>query len=57
MSTSESGSKRVDLYGASYRNFAHDLYGEIRREAFGDCGIDGAREQAPAEKHQGETER
>jgi 2-polyprenyl-3-methyl-5-hydroxy-6-metoxy-1,4-benzoquinol methylase len=36
MSTSESGSKRVDLYGASYRNFAHDLYGEIRREAFGD---------------------
>lgn len=36
MSTSGSGSKRVDLYGASYRNFAHDLYGEIRREAFGE---------------------
>jgi SAM-dependent methyltransferase len=35
MTPSESG-KRVDLYGASYRNFAHDLYAEIRREAFGD---------------------
>lgn len=28
--------KRVDLYGASYRNFASDLYGDIRREAFGE---------------------
>ncbi|WP_119389263.1 class I SAM-dependent methyltransferase [Taklimakanibacter lacteus] len=28
--------KRVDLYGASYRNFATDLYGDIRREAFGE---------------------
>jgi SAM-dependent methyltransferase len=36
MSTSSSSGKRVDLYGASYRNFAHDLYGEIRREAFGE---------------------
>jgi 2-polyprenyl-3-methyl-5-hydroxy-6-metoxy-1,4-benzoquinol methylase len=35
MTPSESG-KRVDLYGASYRNFAHDLYAEIRREAFGE---------------------
>ena len=35
MMSSESG-KRVDLYGASYRNFAHDLYAEIRREAFGE---------------------
>jgi SAM-dependent methyltransferase len=26
----------VDLYGASYRNFASALYREIRREAFGD---------------------
>lgn len=36
MSTSSSGGKRVDLYGASYRNFAHDLYADIRREAFGE---------------------
>lgn len=36
MTTSGSSGKRVDLYGASYRNFAHDLYAEIRREAFGD---------------------
>jgi 2-polyprenyl-3-methyl-5-hydroxy-6-metoxy-1,4-benzoquinol methylase len=35
MGTSGSG-RRVDLYGASYRNFADDLYAEIRREAFGD---------------------
>ena len=35
MKPSESG-KRVDLYGASYRNFASDLYAEIRREAFGE---------------------
>jgi SAM-dependent methyltransferase len=28
--------KRVDLYGASYRNFATDLYADIRREAFGE---------------------
>jgi 2-polyprenyl-3-methyl-5-hydroxy-6-metoxy-1,4-benzoquinol methylase len=35
MTASESG-KRVDLYGASYRNFAHDLYAEIRRAAFGE---------------------
>ncbi|MGE3872204.1 MAG: class I SAM-dependent methyltransferase [Parvibaculaceae bacterium] len=35
MTPSESG-KRVDLYGASYRNFAHDLYAEIRRAAFGE---------------------
>ncbi|MGE0005265.1 MAG: class I SAM-dependent methyltransferase [Parvibaculaceae bacterium] len=35
MTPSESG-KRVDLYGASYRNFAHDLYAGIRREAFGE---------------------
>jgi ubiquinone/menaquinone biosynthesis C-methylase UbiE len=28
--------KRVDLYGASYRNFASDLYAEIRRESFGE---------------------
>ena len=35
MTPSEPG-KRVDLYGASYRNFAHDLYAEIRREAFGE---------------------
>jgi 2-polyprenyl-3-methyl-5-hydroxy-6-metoxy-1,4-benzoquinol methylase len=28
--------QRVDLYGASYRNFATDLYGDIRREAFGE---------------------
>lgn len=35
MKTSESG-KRVDLYGASYRNFASELYSEIRREAFGE---------------------
>lgn len=35
MKTSEAG-KRVDLYGASYRNFASDLYSEIRREAFGE---------------------
>ncbi|QIG50600.1 class I SAM-dependent methyltransferase [Nordella sp. HKS 07] len=34
MKTSETD-KRVDLYGASYRNFATDLYAEIRREAFG----------------------
>ena len=26
----------VDLYGASYRNFASALYAEIRREAFGE---------------------
>ena len=26
----------VDLYGASYRNFASALYADIRREAFGD---------------------
>jgi SAM-dependent methyltransferase len=35
MTASGSG-KRVDLYGASYRNFAHDLYADIRREAFGE---------------------
>jgi SAM-dependent methyltransferase len=35
MKPSESG-KRVDLYGASYRNFASELYAEIRREAFGE---------------------
>ena len=35
MKATETG-KRVDLYGASYRNFASDLYAEIRREAFGD---------------------
>lgn len=35
MKTSETD-KRVDLYGASYRNFATDLYAEIRREAFGE---------------------
>ena len=35
MTPSESGSV-VDLYGASYRNFANALYGEIRREAFGE---------------------
>lgn len=27
--------KSIDLYGASYRNFASDLYADIRREAFG----------------------
>ena len=27
---------RTDLYGASYKNFATDLYGEIRTEAFGE---------------------
>ena len=27
---------RTDLYGASYKNFATDLYGEIRSEAFGE---------------------
>jgi hypothetical protein len=26
----------VDLYGASYRNFASALYADIRREAFGE---------------------
>ena len=26
----------VDLCGASYRNFANELYGEIRHEAFGE---------------------
>jgi SAM-dependent methyltransferase len=31
-----SGEKRVDLYGASYRNFATQVYGDIRREAFGE---------------------
>lgn len=31
----ESGSG-VDLYGASYRNFASELYADIRREAFGE---------------------
>jgi SAM-dependent methyltransferase len=35
MTPSDTG-KRVDLYGASYRNFAHELYAEIRREAFGE---------------------
>ena len=35
MTPTESG-KRVDLYGASYRNFGHDLYADIRREAFGE---------------------
>lgn len=35
MTPSESG-KRVDLYGASYRNFANELYADIRREAFGE---------------------
>lgn len=35
MKTSETD-RRVDLYGASYRNFATDLYAEIRREAFGE---------------------
>jgi SAM-dependent methyltransferase len=35
MKMSESD-KRVDLYGASYRNFATDLYADIRREAFGE---------------------
>src|SRR5262245_8182292 len=35
MASSEPG-KRVDLYGASYRNFASDLYADIRREAFGE---------------------
>lgn len=35
MKTSETD-KRVDLYGASYRNFATDLYADIRREAFGE---------------------
>lgn len=35
MTPSESG-KLVDLYGASYRNFADELYGDIRREAFGE---------------------
>jgi ubiquinone/menaquinone biosynthesis C-methylase UbiE len=34
MKPSGSG-KGVDLYGAGYRNFATDLYGDIRREAFG----------------------
>jgi SAM-dependent methyltransferase len=27
---------KVDLYGASYRGFASDLYADIRREAFGE---------------------
>jgi SAM-dependent methyltransferase len=35
MKPSGSG-KGVDLYGASYRNFATDLYADIRREAFGE---------------------
>jgi SAM-dependent methyltransferase len=35
MKPSGSG-KAVDLYGASYRNFATDLYADIRREAFGE---------------------
>ena len=35
MKPSESG-KGIDLYGASYRNFATDLYADIRREAFGE---------------------
>jgi SAM-dependent methyltransferase len=35
MTPSDPGT-RVDLYGASYRNFAHDLYAEIRRDAFGE---------------------
>lgn len=35
MKTSETD-RRVDLYGASYRNFATDLYAEVRREAFGE---------------------
>lgn len=35
MKTSETD-RRVDLYGASYRSFATDLYAEIRREAFGE---------------------
>ena len=26
----------VDLCGASYRNFANELYGEIHHEAFGE---------------------
>jgi SAM-dependent methyltransferase len=34
MKPSGSG-KGVDLYGASYRSFATDLYSDIRREAFG----------------------
>ena len=34
--TAAGSGKRVDLYGASYRNFAHDLYADIRREAFGE---------------------
>lgn len=34
MTPSETG-KRVDLYGASYRNFASEIYADIRREAFG----------------------
>lgn len=34
--TKSGAGKLVDLYGASYRNFAHDLYADIRREAFGD---------------------
>jgi 2-polyprenyl-3-methyl-5-hydroxy-6-metoxy-1,4-benzoquinol methylase len=33
--TSPSG-KSTDLYGASYRNFATELYAEIRAEAFGE---------------------
>ena len=35
MNSSESG-KRVDLYGASYGNFATELYADIRRKAFGE---------------------
>jgi ubiquinone/menaquinone biosynthesis C-methylase UbiE len=33
---SSDSSKDVDLYGASYKNFASALYAEIRREAFGE---------------------
>jgi cyclopropane fatty-acyl-phospholipid synthase-like methyltransferase len=33
MNPSRSG---VDLYGASYRNFTHQLYADIRNEAFGE---------------------
>jgi ubiquinone/menaquinone biosynthesis C-methylase UbiE len=29
-------SSEVDLYGASYRGLASDLYADIRREAFGE---------------------
>ena len=41
-STESEGSSHVDLYGATYGNFATDLYADIRREAVGeDIGQNG----------------